>query len=341
MRKRYFVTATFLASTFLAACTPSDGVNSLDGLTTSTATDGSHARPVNLNYPLQTRFLAVNGQLPVPGIGSACLASSRRPANSIICFSQDGHTNVLRREYDYTGGPGTLADIAKNLAALKLKVLKLEVLKLEAKTTPPDEKANVDSLVSAAAVNVANMAETLSGEMTTANVFVFRWSANQNGNASGTAGTFAGASASGQSSNSGMVIVGGLRMSQLLLGSTQDFDEVTAAYPQRAKIATLTMEAKNILYIADGSSSAAIQAALKGSLDQAKNTNISTAALSANAYAAIANAQDNRGAFDSPSAVDLRKFEAPNLGGQEGKWMTFYATMTEIESLKKAAKRNE
>lgn len=83
------------------------GVSALDDLTASTDTDGALSKPVNLKYPLQTRFLAANGLLPVSGPGSACIASGMRSSSSIICYSDSGNTEVAYRHFETdatTGG---------------------------------------------------------------------------------------------------------------------------------------------------------------------------------------------------------------------------------------------
>ncbi|MFT7440651.1 MAG: hypothetical protein ACI83E_002148, partial [Sulfitobacter sp.] len=56
-----FIVLGVSAATLLAGCGNVQSVNTLDGMTSSTGFDGIYRKPVNLNYPSQTRFLVSNG----------------------------------------------------------------------------------------------------------------------------------------------------------------------------------------------------------------------------------------------------------------------------------------
>lgn len=315
-------------------------VNTLDQLTISVSNDGEYARPVNLTYPMQSRFLAVNGQLPVPTVASSCLASSFRVANSIICFapSVDRETHVVTRDYPYvpsnSGAPADLLEIRNQLSDLQVGLASLAAACARAETGAEDDTAarEVESL----ATETTTKAAALVSDLQRNNLFIFRYVTTAD--AGVTANQVAGpaASARGGGSESGIVIVAGLRVSQLMVEPT-DFDTHFGALPSGAKVATLTMASEHLLYFADSQFRAEFQAVLDGDLGARCQGASSPAKLAVEAYGQIASAQENQGLFSAPQAGRMSLREAY---ASQSDWQIFYATMTDVRSLRKAIEMN-
>ncbi|MFQ1701829.1 hypothetical protein ACJ5NV_14670 [Loktanella agnita] len=309
----------FAAFAFLGACSANQGVNTLDQLTISAANDGELQNPVNLGYPLQSRFLAVNGQFPIAGAGSGCLASSFRPAASVVCFQPDKDTEVLVRHY---AAPD---DALTKMIALqsKLKALDLQVAQLITLSASPDQ---------AATARAANAVIQKSGEIVLdaqkANLFLFRWRGSTSGDASADAGSVGNVRASAQQAQSGVVIVGGLHLSQLMVG--RDFSSRFERMPENAKVATVTMSADHLLYFAGSSLNAAIAAEarrdagglLRGLDDKTK--------LALQAYAQLGRAQETQGLFSRPVA---RRLTPEQAAASNEVRLVFYAAMTDVGDL--------
>lgn len=311
--------ATILASLGLAACSNTP-VNSFDNMTISSGNDGVWSAPVNLNYPLQTRFLSINGQLPLPSIGSGCMASSYRPASSFICFS-NGPTSVLTRNFTSNASLSDLNAIKGQLQSLSSKLAAIT-----ASTATEDNES-----VSAAEVTVTREFISLVQDAAKENVFIFRWNSSKDGQVSAGAGSVAGAQASTASATSGLVIVAGLRVSQLLVGPS-DFKATFGYLPEDAKIATLTMSTKRLLYFADENSSAAFASQLQASIDEAESLSPQTK-LSLGLLARLAAAQENQGSFSAPTGESQTLAEAAKTLENE---QVFYATMTDLKTLRKS-----
>lgn len=327
------------AAALLSACT-SKGVGALDDLTTSTTNDGGLRKPISLNYPLQTRFLSVNGQLPVPHIGSSCLASSQRVANSIICFSTTGETKVLTRSFKYGGGEAGVKAYRDSLEDLQLTVAQL--IEIEAannrmeddENTPPQALVESQNAAKALADEVTEKSTELAKESRDLNIFVFRWAGSKSGNANGSfGGSFLSGSTAANSTTGGLVIVGGLHVSQLLIGD--DFETTIGKQPDAAKVATLTMAADYLLYAADSSLSAALEASLETDLKTLSKELSPETKVALRAYASISQAEENQGFFSKPKYdfLSLEKAYSDTDPGQ-----IFYATLTDVETLKESIK---
>lgn len=327
------------AAALLSACSP-QGVGALDDLTTSTTNDGGLRKPISLNYPLQTRFLSINGQLPVPHIGSSCLASSQRVANSIICFSTTGTTRVLTRSFEYNGEEEGVRAYRASLEDLQLSVAQL--IEIEAANnqmkndpeTPRQDLIDSQNAAKALADEVAEKSAELAEQSTDLNIFVFRWTGTRSGNTGGSlGGSFLSGSAAADSTTGGLVIVGGLHVSQLLIGN--DFETTIGTQPDAAKVATLTMAADYLLYAADSSLSAALEANLETDLEALSEKLSPETKVALRAYAAISQAEENQGFFKRPTYT-YRDFTTGYQDQDPGQ--VFYATLTDVETLKKSIK---
>ncbi|MDA3857724.1 MAG: hypothetical protein PF480_05710, partial [Roseovarius sp.] len=305
------------------ACSSTDATNAFDELTIAASNDGVLRKPVELGYPLQTRFLAVNGLLPVPHVGSTCLSSSFRPASSIICFAQTNETQVRVATYDYDGGFSDLTVIEKTLAVLQVRLLQL--VKEDVEGVPPTSGPG-------SAQSITANVEELSSEMQKKNLFIFRWKSKSAANAGGSLGqTLFSGKAAFEDADQGVVIVGGLKLSQLLLG--KDKNSYLGGLPDSAKIATFTLGSEYFLYSARADFSAALDAKFNGNLQYLSRKLSAETKAAINAYAAIGNVLENRGGFAAPaiksySLQEYEKFEADQ--------QVFYSTMTDVETLVEA-----
>ncbi|WP_271905107.1 hypothetical protein [Leisingera sp. SS27] len=288
-------------------------------MTTSTSNNGIHAKPINLKYPLQTRFLSINGLLPVSGPGSACLADSNRPSSAIVCYSGSGKTEVAYKVYDTSATISDLRAIQEKLQALQVELLDLldDEEKLVPETTVQDIVARARAIQSDAAKN---------------NIFLFRWRQDEAaGGSVGLTELFSGR-ARREESQSGVVIVGGLTVSQLLVGS-DDYKAALSGWSKGTKISTYSLGAKHLLYFSEANLSAAIAAKLDGTLDELSKKLSPTQEIALRAYAAIGRAQENQGSFSAVAqkVIPLQEYQETRPVEQ-----VFYSTLTDAETLLEA-----
>lgn len=133
-------------------------------------------------------------------------------------------------------------------------------------------------------------------------------------------------------SQSGVVIVGGLRVSQLMVGQS-DFDRQFGTMPSGAKVATLTMAADHLLYFTNANLSAALDASLDGNLEELSTRLSPETQIALRAYAQIGRAQENQGLFTAPT-IQRRALQEVLVTGAQGQ--VFYATMTDVATLQEA-----
>lgn len=331
--------ALLFVSLVLSACSPKP-VNSIDRLILSSSNDGIYARPANLKYPLQTRFLATNGKIPVPTTGSACLASSYRPANSMICFSHTGGTNVLKKHYAFEGSPSELdaamAAVKTSLTAATKDLVTIGTASAaaaaeEGQPISQETLAEVEQARASLAANLKKVSTTLNQK----NIFVFRWNSENKANADGAIASLFSARGATSQASSGIVIVGGLTVSQLLLG-VNDFDTEYRGVPDNAKIATLTLSADRLEYFADSSIAAIIEASLTGTpteLKAARDLLGMDGQIVVNAALQLASAAENQGSFSEPQS----SYHSPREPGAPDDQI-FFATMTDLKTLRRALK---
>jgi hypothetical protein len=311
----------------LAGCGNVQSVDTLDGLMTSSGFDGTYRKPINLNYPAQTRFLASNGLLPINGPGDTCLSSNFRPASGILCFSPSGKNEVSVRRFKFSGGYEDLQTMRDKLQKLQVNIIELAALDA---STPqeeetPQEKSDIESKSSELEQNVEKFGE----ELRENNFFVFRWQAESQAGAGGNVGSPLSGRAGRQQQESGLVIVGGLTVSSLRLGLDDDAKQELKAYPKSTKIATYTMGAEHLLYFSGASLSAALSAKLDGSLETIKDISPSTKAV-IDAYASLGRASEIQGAF---SATSVESLSLARYNEKYGTQHVFYSTMTDVETL--------
>lgn len=104
------------SSALISGC--SSNLSAVDKLTSSTQNDGGISSYFN-DIPFQSRFLAINGQLPIDTVGMPCVASSYRVPYSMICLSTD-KSKVIEYDYPVTGNPGKkIKDIKNSLTNLE------------------------------------------------------------------------------------------------------------------------------------------------------------------------------------------------------------------------------
>lgn len=314
-----------VVTAFLAGCASVQSVNTLDGLTTSSGFDGSYRKPINLDYPSQTRFLASNGLLPINGPGDTCLASGFRPASGFLCF-KPGKTEVSVRRFKFSGKARTLREMQDALQQLQVSIVELAALDASVSDDNKTQKQQAD--VQSKASEVASDVDKIGQKLVANNFFIFRWSGSDEADASGTVGSPLSGGAGAQRAESGVVIVGGLTVSSLRLGLS-DAEETLGQYPDTSKISTFTIGAEHLLYVSGLSLSAALEAKLDGSLEDLKDLSPSTNAV-IDAYAALGRAYETQGAFSATSVenLPLAAYHA-NYGNQH----VFYSTMTDVETL--------
>ncbi|GHG90633.1 hypothetical protein [Pseudodonghicola xiamenensis] len=326
----------------LVAC-GSQPVNALDNMTISVGNDGEISRPVNFNYPLQSRFLAINGQLPVPAPGASCLASSFRVANSIICFSSDGSTHVLTRTFKFKKAAGEISEEAA-VQAVKTELMELNVLivKLvaaraflaEAQAKKGTSSADLSTLankVTQANTSVDEKANEVAQALARNNLFIFRWAGAAEGGGSVKLADVLSGRGEVSHSQSGLVIVAGLTVSQLMIG-VDDFKDDFNKFPDGAKIATLTMGAEHLSFLTNADIGAALRGRFSGTLETAQSSLSATTEITARVYAAIERAQENQGQFSAP---EIGRQELSDYEEGASSQQIFYATMTDIGSLMK------
>lgn len=318
------------ACIFLSACASQQGqgISTLDDLTISASNDGVFTKPINLHYPLQTRFLSVNGQLPVPDPGSACLASSFRPASSIVCFSATDITQIRVTRYEYNGSRDSLYDLQQDFADLQLQLVELVIEESASSSQNGNTYVPPQSVVQSAKT-ITEQAKNLSNEFKEKNAFIFRWQSEGEATSGSTLGTLLSANGAMEYSERGVVIVGGLTVSQLLL-SLNGYQSELKRYPKGTKIATFTMGADHLIYFTGADLSAALSTSLNSDLEDLSQNLSPETKIALNAYAAIGRAQENQGNFSAPTvhnySLDVYDSERPNQ-------QVFYSTMTDIESL--------
>lgn len=331
----------FSLCTFLAACFGNSSVNTLDDLVISASNDGAYRKPINYNYPLQTRFLAINGQLPISSPGDKCIASGFRPGSSFVCLGDDPETKILVRRYPFAATPSenpvaALRAVRDSLEDLQIKIL--DIISLEA-AAQKDGKGQtvVDDQLKDAASKVTTKAQAVAENIQRNNFFIFRSNENSNAGGDATLGDTASVKAGRQSGQKKLVIVGGLTVSQLLIGKNDlgaNNAGFLSGYPKSTKIATYTMGAEHLIYFSGVDLSAAISASLKGDLASWKKISPQTKA-AINAYAAIGQAFETQGSFTATGTeiIDLQQYRS-KYGAQQ----VFFSTMTDIKTLRDTLK---
>jgi hypothetical protein len=337
LKQWLFPTLSLTTLAVAAGCTPQPGVTTLDNMTISSGLDGSYRKPFNLNYPSQTRFLASNGLLPVSAPGEACLASAFRPASSMLCLTP-GPTRIEVRKFDFNGGPDDLRKMQAALQKLELDIIDLASLDLGISNppanTPPAQEAENAQALKAKADALITKAKQLERTFNQNNFFIFRWQGSDQVNGSGNIGTPLSGKSGATRNQSGRVIIGGLTLSNLVLGLS-DAETRFSGYPKAAKIATYTMGAKHLLYFSSLDLSAALSAKFKGSGADIKALSSSTQAV-INAYASIGRGYETRGAF---SAVKVIRITPEQYNQQYATQHVFYSTMTDVKTLLNALKK--
>lgn len=315
-----------IAAVGLVACGDVQSVDTLDGLTTSSGFDGSYRKPINLNYPSQTRFLASNGLLPINGPGDTCLASGFRPASSFLCFNPSGKTEISVRRFKFNGTDGDLRAMRDRLQKLQVNIIELAALDA---STPQDEETSEDKEEITSKTNeLAEELEEVGDQLEANNYFIFRWKGARQAGGGGAVGTTLDSRAGAQQDDSGLVIVGGVTVASLRLG-LDDAAEVLKAYPKATKIATYTMGAENLLYFSSASLSAALNAKLDGSLLDIEDISPATKAV-IDAYASLGRSYETQGAF---SATSVESLPLAAYTEKYGDQHVFYSTMTDVETL--------
>ena len=115
----------------------------------------------------------------------------------------------------------------------------------------------------------------------------------------------------------------------------EGFDETFRNLPGGPKIATLTMAAQHLLYLAESRLSAQAQAVLEGDLGQDCGDAVPSVKLALEAYGQIATARENQGLFSAPEVGRLSVADAYYPKKPSG-WQVFYATMTDFKTLREA-----
>lgn len=330
-----------ISSAFISGC--SSNLSAVDKLTSSTQNDGGISSYFN-DIPFQSRFLAINGQLPIDTVGMPCVASSYRVPYSMICLSTD-KSKVIEYDYPVTGNPGKkIKDIKNSLTNLEKKSQDL-VTKLLVKATCQNAgkeecTAEVESASTAQSEFQSLQAEVLS-KLSDGNTFIFQWSSTAGGGFDVEADPYGKIDGQGGYQNSGITIVSGLRISQFLVGN--DISSIYRNLPKDTKLATFVMQAQGIAYISTRSISATVQARLGLTPTQFSDI-ISTLSGAQKIQLAAAfnyvSSLSNEGQFHTvnKNIKDVPTWSATGKIEDHG-YQTFYATMTKLDELKKMIER--
>lgn len=321
-------TGLALAAAVLAGCGAVDSVNELDGMTTSAGFNGVARKPINLDYPNQTRFLASNGFLPVSGPGDKCMASGYRPSSTFLCFSRSGRTEIAVRQFDFDGDVSDLRDKRDALQSLQARIV--DLVAQDAATTQSGgdgAPAQAFSIPDRSAQLTAE-ANSLRASLADNNFFIFRWEGSDKAGTSGSFGALFSGSANRQEDQSGLVIVGGVTISSLLLG-LGDAQATLGNYPPATKVATYTMGAEHLLYFNSRDLSAELEAKLQASGADLKDLSPQTQA-AIQAFASIGRSYETQGSF---TAATLHRLSPDDYERQFGAQHMFYSTMTDVETL--------
>jgi len=248
-----------------------------------------------------------------------------RPSSALICYSHSGRTEVAYRHYKTDAKPADLRAIQAELQALEIDVLELVQTDVD---TEDDSLLDVQAKASAAQA-ITQSVKDISTKARKNNIFLFRWENNVATSGSGAVGGIFAAGASGNSSKSGVVIVGGLVLSQLLIGK-DDYPTAFDGYSKTTKVATLSMGAEHLVYFADTNLSASISAKLDTTLKELSEKLSPSTRVALEAYASIGRAGENQGSF---SAVRLEQMSLEEYQRNRPVEQIFYSTLTDVERL--------
>ncbi|WP_323876673.1 hypothetical protein [Aeromonas hydrophila] len=192
-----------------------------------------------------------------------------------------------------------------------------------------------DELSSAQSAFEKKQADTLD-ELSDSNTFAFQWSSTADGEFGADAEPYGRISGAGGYQNSGITIVTGLRISQLLVG--HDIASIYNNVPDDTKLATLVMQAQGIAYISTRSISATVQARLGLTPEQFHdiiNTLSGAQKIQLATALSYAHTLSNEGQFNQ---VKKRIKKIPKWMDQspdidDHGYQTFYATMTKLDEL--------
>lgn len=308
----------------IAACGSAGNVNSIDSMTTSSAYNGAYRKPINLRYPTQTRFLTSNGLAPIGGVGDLCLASGLRPASSMLCFSSTGNTEVQVRKFPFVGGPEKLQEIRNKMQNLQYSIAQLVTTELSTNDTAIDQ-----ATIAKKASEATTEAKALARQLNANNFFVYNWSGEKKGNADASVAELIKGQISAETTETGLVIVGGVTVSSLRLGLSDGAKEMLSNYPKATKIATYSIGADHLLYFSGTTLSAALGLTADGSLSNLKKLSPETKA-AVGAYLALGRANETQGAFSAAATEFISLAEHQQEYSQQH---ILYSTMTDVETL--------
>lgn len=323
----------------LTAC-QSSSITAMDRLTGTAQNDGHFSRLIQ-SYPLQTRFLSVNGQLPIDTAGLPCIASSYRVAYTMICLTRE-ETQLL--VHSYTGGDIELSTVKKALRTLDNKAQQVVNDALLVGKCKLQDGANCSSLTNSLANSKEafdTQKEEVSDMLSANNLFIFQWSDGIETDVKAEADELVSAGANLSSANNGFTIVSGLKLTQLLAG--HDFDDIYQDLPDHTKVATLVLQAEKIAY--SSSRNLALSAMLSLDLSVEQYQHILKTLSGAEKIAlrgALSYSQNlsNEGQFSlsSRKSIPLLEGQDTERSQDSGGLQTFYSAMTDLEDLRELTK---
>lgn len=323
-----------LSSLLIVGC--ASNLSAVDKLTSSTQNDGGVSSYFN-DIPFQSRFLAINGQLPIDTVGIPCVASSYRVPYSMICLSTD-KSKVIEYDYPVAGDPGEkIKSIKSDITSLEKKSQEL-VAKLLIKAACQNEKKECTTETesySSAQLEFQTLQTSVLSKLSDGNTFIFQWSSTAGGGFDAEADPYGSVGGKGGYQNSGITIVSGLRLSQLLVG--KDIANIYSGLPGDTKLATFVMQAQGIAYISTRSISATVQARLgltPEQFDDILKTLSSAQKIQLAAAFNYVHSLSNEGQFNTvkKSIKDMPKWMVSE-GTEDHGYQTFYATMTRLDEL--------
>ncbi|MFP8967486.1 hypothetical protein ACKC9G_12960 [Pokkaliibacter sp. CJK22405] len=320
----------------LSSCASNSQLNVVDRLTTQSSTYGWWHKAVRLDYPLQSRWVSLNGQLPV-NIGDRCQDSRYRTPMAMLCLTGDTPAAGTYKHIAYpygktaddfrtavTGFKSDLEALNTTKQSLQTALLAQAICKTNSDCTPDD--TNVNKLYT----DYQTQQKTIEKKALESNLILYNWADSSESSLGATLDDDNNAKASSQHQASGYTLIGGLDIYQLRLTPelVKSLEGANAKTTKQLKIATLVMSTPYLAYIADDQSQKAIR--VNARLSEALLT---SSALSDSEKAIIM--ELNAGISTSINSQGIMISQTVSGADQPKDQSTFYAVMTDLDGLMK------
>lgn len=350
-------------SLLLAGCSsPNALVVSFDDVTAQSDTKGENSDLT------QTKSIALTGLMPTLWPGDLCYDKAGRSPASTICMAPRDKESFYRvriigdtiTDQDVVGVRDALQDMvraAEEYLEAKLALTKFELIQAErGKADKPAaaEQLTIDQNRTNLTSAVASKETAYSGKIAAAQqklnkpgMMVFQWDSEQSTTIGAGVSELASGAFTSSKQRSGFGIVGGIRVSQLFLGS----DLHKGAWPQLVKkkedkkelvIPTTIFQAKNIAYFSEMERIVALKAQLSATFEQlAKVVEKPAILAAANLDLSFALSRmykvTNTALLNSGTVTEERVNWGDRLPmktqNQSAYWSTFYQVATQLKDL--------